>query len=426
MATLPTPGGDSGTWGTELNEWLLDLVAGSSVLRSRGNFRGRPDLRATFTPNAPHGRRVMASPPTVAISGTNPGVYQAVDLAGTNTSPVGHKRLTVCAGADWKQNAVNGGWCANQNSPDLATVTKSPGSVMVGTDTTQLTFAVRSWGGHTYRLRADYADGNGWQYITSINGTAGPRNGSDQFISITFPDNTPKRVRMDWDAGDLHGVWLASASDTSWAPKPRGPRVVVLGDSYAGGSGEPTAGYNSLGSFVWALADTLGWDDVINAGIGGTGWTAGTQSFQNRASRVAAWAPDIVILAGGRNDFNASSANITTAVTATLDAIRNGSPDALFLVTGPFSTGDPVDGSVNTTWQPVQTAIFAGVTATHRALTIDTVASGIFTGTGRVGTAGTGNGNRLIQADGVHPTQAGSDYLGQRVATKTLETLSAA
>ena len=69
----------------------------------------------------------------------------------------------------------------------------------------------------------------------------------------------------------------------------------------------------------------------------------------------------------------------------------------------------------------------ADAVASRRLRYFDTRADGWQLGTGRTtSVSGTGNSNIYIGSDGVHPVQAGHDYLGMRAAHAVTEHLLAA
>jgi hypothetical protein len=107
----------------------------------------------------------------------------------------------------------------------------------------------------------------------------------------------------------------------------RGPRVLVLGDSFSTPSPIKWHAY---------FADALGWDDVWAAGVGGTGYVAtnagASKKFYDRvASDVIAYAPDIVLILGSINDASQAAATVQAEAQACVQAIRAALPGCLVI-----------------------------------------------------------------------------------------------
>lgn len=177
-------------------------------------------------------------------------------------------------------------------------------------------------------------------------------------------------------------------------------RLVAIGDSITRGTNvQPTQ------PWMWDLGRLLGCDDVWNAGIGGTSWTA-TDGSQFGGNRLAEIAPllqpnDVVVFFGSRNDPSGTGpqlAAVQAAVTAALGqvaAVKN-----VFVATN------------MTVINTLAASVIAGAAAAGRP-GID--ASGWITGTGTVAaTNGSGNSDRYISSDTVHPILAGYKYLARR------------
>lgn len=130
----------------------------------------------------------------------------------------------------------------------------------------------------------------------------------------------------------------ARASIHAVSSGPARPLAAFLGDAYTVGDGA------SSGAMTWVslVAANLGWRQE-NFSVGGTGYsTRGTQAggtpYTARIAALAATAPSIVIVAGGRADVQSSNspAQIKSAVTATFAALRAALPTATILAQSPF------------------------------------------------------------------------------------------
>lgn len=124
--------------------------------------------------------------------------------------------------------------------------------------------------------------------------------------------------------------------------------VVFIGDSYTQGTGA------SSEATRWAslVATAQGWDEV-NLGRGGTGYVTTSDvngcgeaycpNYQEMVGEAVSANPDVVVVAGGQNDFDEWQADPvaqTAAIGATLSAIRSGLPNAEIIVVGPSTPGN--------------------------------------------------------------------------------------
>lgn len=115
----------------------------------------------------------------------------------------------------------------------------------------------------------------------------------------------------------------------------------VIGDSLTAGTGaEPGKGYAER------MADLLNWDLHIDA-YGGSGYTGvGVQepgateivdnSFPTRLDELIEAAPDVVVIAGGRNDRYSQVEDVGPVARDYLEAIREALPDTKIVVLSAF------------------------------------------------------------------------------------------
>nr|WP_279218417.1 SGNH/GDSL hydrolase family protein [Rhodococcus erythropolis] len=121
---------------------------------------------------------------------------------------------------------------------------------------------------------------------------------------------------------------------------PKNPQVLVIGDSYAQGTGASS----DAARWTTLLAEDQGWDAKVD-GIGGTGFTWGGgddgKDSNQFSTRIAAHAKDkniapaLVILEGGQNDYRADASDLVAAVKEDVQAVRAAWPDAEVIVIGP-------------------------------------------------------------------------------------------
>lgn len=140
-------------------------------------------------------------------------------------------------------------------------------------------------------------------------------------VKLTFPSAKERTIRvygLNNGTGRFGGVAVA-AGYTVVKPKVRPARkIAFIGDSFVNGTSE----VSNTETFIWRLADLLGADEVLQAGIGGTSFNSGDVAtrFANRIDMVLAYNPDVIVFAGGRND---SATGLKEAVTNTLARAGN-------------------------------------------------------------------------------------------------------
>lgn len=193
------------------------------------------------------------------------------------------------------------------------------------------------------------------------------------------------------------------------SPSPS-PQLVmaVLGDSIASGSSYGGRGANG---WPYIAAQQLGLRSALCAQPA-TGYTVDDQigngkAYPARINCVLEVKPDIVIVEGSRNDVDGAATR--TAATEVLGKLRQGLPQARFLVIGPFYL-DKTDGRTT----PVNEAVKAA--AASLGLTyVDTIKAGWFTGSAR----------QFVALDGIHPTEEGHRYLASLVVPLVIPLLPA-
>ncbi|MCM3521975.1 SGNH/GDSL hydrolase family protein [Curtobacterium sp. P97] len=124
------------------------------------------------------------------------------------------------------------------------------------------------------------------------------------------------------------------------------PVAAFLGDSYTAGKGASAP----ADRWVNIVADVEDWQ-VRNDGAGGTGYAAtaslvgcGKQFCDNYVGRigdVVKQKPDIVVVAGGQNDFGLylqDRSAVEANITKTFDQLREQLPNARIIAVGPSTT----------------------------------------------------------------------------------------
>lgn len=160
-------------------------------------------------------------------------------------------------------------------------------------------------------------------------------DGNIYFWHFDFGSRRPRRIDFISSSGRFGGVFTERTATVTPAPL-RGPRVIVVGDSFTEG-----AGASGVDGYVMAFSDALGWDDVWPSGVGSTGYLAAPAPKVNYRARfaadVAAFRPDIVLFTGGVNDIGGAGASqIGTEAALLFGLARAALPDALLVSVAPF------------------------------------------------------------------------------------------
>ena len=122
----------------------------------------------------------------------------------------------------------------------------------------------------------------------------------------------------------------------------RPTRAAFLGDSFTAGAG---AGDPEADRWTAVVAAELDWTEQ-NHGFGGTGYTTagpltGGDTYADRIPEVADGRPDVVIVAGGRNDMGADEVTQRDSVRDTFQSLREALPDARILAVQPMWDARP-------------------------------------------------------------------------------------
>lgn len=280
--------------------------------------------------------------------------------------------------------------------------------------------------GGKYRIKVDGM----WIQPTSV---LGPNtgDGADWRIWVNFGSVAKRRIQIYANGGAFpFGGIQCLPTYTIWPPSALPFRAIFFGDS------EVFSSSDGVGR-TWGevCSDMLGWGDQIISSVGSTGFLqASTKTtFRGRvANDLIAMAPDIAVIMGGQNDFgNFTNVAVQAEVTLFLQTIQAALPACVLYGLGPAF----YPGGANAANQAAfNTAMAAGYAAATSALypagvpffdTVNDTTGRWFTGTGKVGaTNGTGNSDFYIANDGIHPSQAGHDYIGLRVASSILAQLT--
>jgi len=273
---------------------------------------------------------VMASPPTIAAVTTTTGIsggllYRSLSQNSTTTLEYPADYWTVLGNSTpliWGTSFPDYNFVRYAGLTNTATVNGlTPFSIEVFHYGTQIEFFYKGVSSQ-HQIYVDDVPVQSSMFTV-------PNNGSLQYQLLTFASADVRRIRFSSNGVPFGGITVG-ATDTLMPSDRRGPRVAILGDSYTGGTG-------SSGSCLtgWATyaCEALGWYDRYLAFGGGTGYlNGGSYTFAQRISDVTNANPDIVILAGGHNDFTYTPAALGAAVTSLINSLKTALPNAVIIV----------------------------------------------------------------------------------------------
>lgn len=174
-----------------------------------------------------------------------------------------------------------------------------------------------------------------WITLTPLTVAA---DGGEHYYYIPFGSAKLRRVDFFGATAPFSGIFTA-ATDTLMPAPVRGPRCIVIGDSFTEGTGATGPG---LTDYVHTFAQALGWDDVWASGVGSTGYLAAPApklKYRDRvATDIAPFNPEVVFITGGYNDSAASASAMGTEADLLFKAVKAAAPTALVVVVAPFAS----------------------------------------------------------------------------------------
>jgi lysophospholipase L1-like esterase len=323
--TIPINGGPV-AW-TNPKTGVLDYSDGSSWKPGLSAVAG---VRRSL-PKPSEVDAVMASPPSIAATASATVITSAVKWPSITTS--GTSRIPT----DHFNYLGAGGFATYGTTfPDYTYVAPTNGStgwtsayvVEFFFDGTTVDLIFKGIGGPgQLRIRVD------GQLVSATPISLGV-TGGDQIVPITFATRQPRRISVEATVAPWGGVNVGP-NDTVWKSDTRGPRCIVIGDSFVNGTGAAGAGCTA---FVRRFSQAMGWPDTWASGIGGTG-ILNPGSFVKFRDRIAtdctAWNPDVVVIVGSVNDTSFSAAQVQAESALLFQQIRAALPSVLLIVTAP-------------------------------------------------------------------------------------------
>lgn len=189
-------------------------------------------------------------------------------------------------------------------------------------------------------------------------------------------------------------------------------RVLVIGDSYTGGSAQGGNGNNGWARL--AATDLIGkgyqFQMTIHA-AGGAGYTEpnATGTTQVKLAQQSGGPYNLVIFFGSRND-DATTTDVRSAAASAYAAIKRSSPTARLLVVGPPWVNSDPPAFITADRDQVEAAAKAA-----GADFVDPLAEGWFAG----------QYASLIGTDHVHPTNAGHQHMADLIEPHIQQELAA-
>ncbi|MFL5481140.1 MAG: SGNH/GDSL hydrolase family protein [Gemmatimonadaceae bacterium] len=376
-------------------------------------------------------QRLIGLPPAMA---TPPTVTQGTANAASTIASAVATAATVNSSGTWIKNTAvpwkySGGKVdvVSQAANALLTVCSFNCNALAGGnmfvesmfDGSVFEFGTRGISGNAaFRILVD------GQYVSSTPTIGPPGDGALYWQKVDFSGvRAVRRIRIELTNQCGFRGFNVGPNDTLWPSSlPDGPRSIWMGDSKTNGTGATA----QISGFVDRATKLLGWSrDAWTSGIGGAGYLNVTQpTFRSRVvTDVINNSPEIVVIQGGGNDSAFSAAQIQAEATTLYAQIRAALPYVKLIVIGDLiASGTPTSFQVSMR-DALKAALLAG-DPNGPNLFIDPIVSasavantlGFITGTGKVGaTTGSGNADLLTGSDGIHPTQSGDDYFGDRI-----------
>jgi lysophospholipase L1-like esterase len=372
---------------------------------------------------------VMASPPTIAAGGatlpsgfSNVTTYAAAPSTFQVTGgwPILNTGINMVQIATWT-TATTGQGTVGPNGPSLF---DASGRIEFRADAAKVLFHLFGQTG-AYRFLV-----NGQYVSLSLNTVAGASNDAYYTLDFTSVGGRAHRTIVV-ECSNGGGFYSAAVGTTETISRTRGDtiRFIFAGDSYVAGTGTTNAIAGD--GFASIMGDLLGIRDLWASGSPGTGYLATDTTLNHlnllgRLTDITSHAPDIVAIFMGYNDLGNgfSTGQVQAQLTLILQGIRAVLPTIPILVLGVQKAGQPI-----ATVTPYETAIASTVsTYGYTAIAFVPVSTAVQpwqTGTGHVGaTAGDGNSDLYIGADGVHPNDSGHAHLAQCCADAVITALA--
>lgn len=351
---------------------------------------------------------------TRALDGSWIGTYPLTPASGAVVLPLGAQAHQVrFKGLGYPNSQINGGY--RSYGPALGPF---------GTINNKYTFEVGHYGQYfSFVVLLQAFAGTPARYRLKVDGVY------EQLASLPFNDANLTYQGVNRNFGSVAarhieveiygGAWLSGlqhgSQDAMYLPPWRKtPQVYWIGDSFVVGSRASDPGFNDMVDTSMGL---LGFDDYANDAQGGTGYLHINSTFPNYMQRantqIAAGnaLPEIVIVSGSINDdqeyLNLSTlSSNATALYAHIAAVV---PNAKVAVVQFSNHTPPAGGDAGTQNRATIAAAANAAPNVVGVLDLSTQITGVSGG-------GVGTTDVILASDAAHPTQAGHDLYGFRIA----------
>ena len=309
----------------EVNSLTPQTLNKVAVVSDTGPTKLRTRSDRVQIPSRLNIRQTMPTPPTVTT--------------GAVATLTGQTRWLVSDNASFNLGSIANDWCSVLRAPlegNNVTFSTTPtyngnarGFAFIHEGTAiELNFSGTTT---SYLVKVDD------QYVTMT-----PQSTGSGAFFAKYAFGSVKRRRIEIIGYNIAFNGIGMGANDSVEPAPiRGPRCIVVGDSFTAGSGASGVAANN---FVAVLSDLLGWDDVWASGVGGTGYVAdnsGTSiNFVARlAHDVISYNPEVVWFVGSVNDDGVSSALVGAAASNAYRQIAAALPNALIVASPNAASG---------------------------------------------------------------------------------------
>lgn len=176
------------------------------------------------------------------------------------------------------------------------------------------------------------------QYGTQVATFAPPPDGTTYFGLVNLGAAGKYRIRLEFESSTcFYGVQTLPSNAVVATPK-RAQRWIVIGDSFTEPTIQDSGGYHNCDGWTMQLAHLLG-VDVWSAGKGGTGYLnpGSYVKYRSRLTDITAYSPDVIIWAGGINDYGTyTAAAIAAELLLCLQTAATALPNVQQIVLSPF------------------------------------------------------------------------------------------
>ena len=323
-----------GTWPREIIPQPTDPQAWADLAGLSGTYAPRIKTLTRGMPEPWEVLRTAASAPTIGAVTTTTAIVTGIDWLQVALQDGGVNQADVFTYLGASQPVAVSNVFPNYTYVKFAsmthtTTTQFPRVAFMFDGTTLELFAKQVSATGAYRLWVDGEIAQDWTGVTM--------SGNTNYLPITFGSRKLRRIEVELNNLYWGGV-RTGINDTIVKAQRRGPRVVVVGDSFTEGTG---ATYGMTG-WPRTFGAHLAWDDLFVSGVGQTGYlnpgSGGRVKFGDRLTNdVINQAPDVVVWAGGLNDSGTySDAAVQAEATADFTIVRNALPSVVQIVLSPF------------------------------------------------------------------------------------------